>query len=86
MFDSAILWIIACQARLSMGFPKQEDKKMELPFPPPGDLSDPGFEPMAPTTSTGRFFATEPPIFYSHENSPKTFETSIVAPHDYIGR
>ena len=47
----AILWTTACQACLSMGFPRQEDKKIELPFPPPRDLSDPGFEPMAPTTS-----------------------------------
>jgi len=32
----------------------------ELPFPPPGDLPDPGIEPMCPALS-GRFFTTEPP-------------------------
>ena len=31
-----------------------------LPFPPPGDLPDPGIEPMSPAL-TGGFFTTEPP-------------------------
>ena len=30
-----------------------------LPFPPPGDLPDPGIEPMSPALAGG-FFATEP--------------------------
>ena len=37
----AILWTIACQAPLSMGFSKQEYWS-ELPFPFPGHLPDPG--------------------------------------------
>ena len=37
------LWTVAHQAPLSMGFPKQEYWS-GLPFPPPGDLSDPGIE------------------------------------------
>ena len=37
-------WSIACQAPLSMGFPKQEYWS-GLPFPSPGDLRDPGIEP-----------------------------------------
>ena len=34
-----------------------------LPFPPPGDLSDPGIEPEASASPAlaGRFFTTEPP-------------------------
>ena len=34
-----------------------------LPFPPPGDLRDPGLEPMSPESLAlaGRFFTTEPP-------------------------
>ena len=34
-----------------------------LPFPPPGDLPDPGTEPASPVApaSAGRFFTTEPP-------------------------
>ena len=30
-----------------------------LPFPPPGDLPDPGIEPASPTLAGG-FFTTEP--------------------------
>ena len=36
----------ACQAFLSMGFSKQEYWS-ELPCPPPGDLPDPGIEPVS---------------------------------------
>ena len=32
---------------LSMGFPRQEYWS-ELPFPPPGDIPDPGMEPISP--------------------------------------
>ena len=38
------LWTIVRQAPLSMGFSRQEYWS-ELPFPPPGDLPDPGTEP-----------------------------------------
>jgi len=38
------LWTIARQAPLSMGFSRQEYWS-GLPFPPPGDLPDPGMEP-----------------------------------------
>ena len=34
------LWTVACQAPLSMGFPRQECWS-GLPFPSPGDLPDP---------------------------------------------
>ena len=43
----ATLWIIACQAPLSMRFPRQEYWS-GLPFPSSGDLSDPGKEPAYP--------------------------------------
>ena len=41
-------WTAACQAPLPMEFPKQEYWS-GLPFPPPGDLPNPGTEP----TSSG---------------------------------
>ena len=41
-------WTVACQAPLSMGFSRQEYWS-GLPFPSPGDLPDPGIEPMSPT-------------------------------------
>ena len=40
MSDSATPWTVACQAPLSMGFPRQEYWS-GLPFPSPGDLLDP---------------------------------------------
>ena len=39
-------WTVACQAPLSMGFSRQEYGS-GLPCPPPGDLPDPGIEPMS---------------------------------------
>ena len=52
-------WTIAHQAPLSMGFSRQEYWS-GLPFPPPGDLPDPGIKPTSPTLAGG-FFTTEPP-------------------------
>ena len=55
-------WTMARQAPLSMGFPWQEYGN-GLPFPPPGDLPDPGVEPKSPVSPAlaGRFVTTEPP-------------------------
>ena len=53
----ATLWIVDCQAPLSMGFSRQE-KWSGLPCPPPGDLPDPGIEPasLGSLALAGRFF------------------------------
>ena len=40
-------WTVARQAPLFMGFPRQEYWS-GLPFPPPGDLPDPGIIPLSP--------------------------------------
>ena len=40
-------WTIACQVPLSMGFSRQEQWN-GLPFPPPGDLPNPGIKPVSP--------------------------------------
>ena len=42
-----------------MGFSSQEYWS-GFPFPPPGDLPDPGLEPMSPALAGG-FFTPEPP-------------------------
>ena len=42
-------WTIACQAPLSMEFSRQEYWS-GLPGPPPGDLPDPGTEPVSLTS------------------------------------
>ena len=44
----ATLWTVAYQAPLSMGFYRQEYCS-GLPFPPPGDLPNPGIKPKPPT-------------------------------------
>ena len=46
-------WTIALQS-LSMGFSRQEYWS-GLPCPPPGDLLDPGTEPVSPTLAGGFF-------------------------------
>ena len=55
-------WTVVHQPPLSMGFLRQEYWS-GLPFPPPGDLPDPGFKPASPVLfcTEGRFFTTEPP-------------------------
>ena len=59
MSDSATLWTIALQAPLSMGFSRQEYWS-GLPYPPPGDLPDPGIEPVSliSLALAGGFFTT----------------------------
>ena len=52
-------WIIACLAPLSMGCSRQEYQS-RLPFPTPGNLPNPGTEPMSLPSPplAGRFFTT----------------------------
>ena len=52
------LWTVAHQAPLSMEFSRQEYGSW-LPFPPPGDLPDPGIKlaSLASPTLAGGFFA-----------------------------
>ena len=59
MSVSAILWTVACQAPLSMGFSRHKCWS-GLPSPPPGDLPNPGVKPvclMSPALAGG-FFTT----------------------------
>ena len=56
-------WTVACKAPLFMGFPRQEYWS-GLPFPPSGDLPDPGIESSSPA-SAGIFF-----LPLSHQGSP----------------
>ena len=66
MFDSEILWTLACQAPLSMKFSRQEYWS-ELPFPSPGDLPDPGIEPRAPSLQADSLLSEPPgkPLVYN---------------------
>ena len=58
---SATARTLARQAPLSMGFSRQECWS-GLPFPPPGNLPDPGMEPASPVfpALAGGFLTTEP--------------------------
>ena len=47
-------WMVALQASLYMGFPRQQYWS-ELPFPSTGYLSNPGIEPTCPALAGGFF-------------------------------
>ena len=49
-------WNVTCQTPLSMGFSRQEYWS-GLPWPPPGDLPEPGIKPASPALAGG-FFTT----------------------------
>ena len=66
MSDSVTPWTVACQAPLSMGFPRQEYWS-GLPLPSPGDLPDPRVDPESPALQAD-CLPTEPPPIY--EKSP----------------
>ena len=55
------LWAVACQAPLSVRFPRQEYWS-GLPFPPPRDLHDRGITPACPVSPAlaGGFIAVPP--------------------------
>ena len=60
MLDSfATPWTVACQAPLSMGFPRQKYWSGLL-LPSPGDLSNPGSKPIS-LALEGGFSTTELP-------------------------
>ena len=68
--DSATPWTVACQTPLFITFPRQEYWS-GLPFPPPGDLPDPGIEPTSPALQ-----ADSLPL--SHQESPIGFQTPSI--------
>ena len=67
-------WTVARQAALSMEFSRQEYWS-GLPFPPPGDLPDPGIKPGSPALQTDSLL-TEPPGTYVRIDIPWSFIVS----------
>ena len=59
----ATLWTVTCEAPLSVGF----FSGGRLPFPPPGDLPDPGIKPTSPVSLALQ--ADSLPL--NHPGSPK---------------
>ena len=72
------LWTVAHQASLSMGFSKQEYWS-GLPCPPPGDLPDPGIEPVFHAASASQGDS----LLLSHLGSPYIFYMHIIMNYIY---
>ena len=73
---------VAPQAPPSMGFSRQEFWSV-LPFPSPGDLSDPGIEPRSPALQADAFTSEPPgnPLYSSVRFSSVTSHVRL-APHE----
>ena len=63
----ATLWTVAYQASPSMGFSRQKYWS-GLPFPSPGDLPDPGIEPMCPALQADYLPLSHLKISYNARN------------------
>ena len=63
MSDSAILWTVTHQAPIVHGDSPGKNTGGGLPFPPPGDLPDPGIKlaSLLFPALAGRVFTTAPP-------------------------
>ena len=73
MSDSfEIPWTEAHQALLSMGFFRQEYWR-GFPCPPPGDLSNPGIEPMSPPLQADSL-PTEPAYMWYYNDGYMEFK------------
>ena len=83
--DSATLWTAFPQALLSMGFLRQEYWS-GLPFPPPGDLPNPGIKPisLAAPTFAGGFFPIVPPGKSLEMNSGYFWVLLVFTSSDYL--
>ena len=64
-------WTAAHQALLSMGFSRQEYWS-GLPCPPPGDLPNPGIEPVSPALAGGFFTTTTTWEVWIRVGNPQT--------------
>ena len=67
-------WTVARQAPLSMGFSRQESWS-GLPSPLPGDLPDPGIEPVSPASPA----LQEDSLLVGHPGSQR-FDDPIASP------
>ena len=78
-------WAAARQAPLSMEFPRQEYWS-GLPFPPPGDLPNPGIKPisLAAPTFAGGFFPIVPPGKSLEMNSGYFWVLLVFTSSDYL--
>ena len=79
-------WTVAHQAPLFMGFSRQEYWS-GLPFPPPGNLLNPGIEPLSLVSpaSAGRFFTTAPPgKHWFHHQARNHRQRNSLSPESHL--
>ena len=69
----AMPWTIAHQVSLSMGFPRQENWS-GLPFPSPGDLTDPGIKPDLHCRRIFYLLSHQGSPFFFYDSRNKEFE------------
>ena len=67
----ATLWTVVHQSPLSVGFPRQEYWS-GLPFPPPQDFPDSGFEPMSPAVAGSSLKPPGKPLHHLEWNDEAT--------------
>ena len=72
----ATLWTVAHQAPQSMRFSRQEYWS-GLPFPSPGDLSNPGIEPRSPALQADALTSELPVAKILPEHKPSFFQCFI---------
>ena len=76
-------WTITHQAPLYIGFLRQEDWS-GLPFPSPGDLSDPGFKPTSPALA-GSFFTTREEFHMRRaKDNPRCHQLPVTLKCNYL--
>ena len=71
-------WTVACQAPLSMGFSRQEYWS-RLPFPSPGNLSNPGIEPRSSALQADTLTSEPPGKPKSSSNYLKKGKVNLIA-------
>ena len=71
-----ILWTAAHQAPLSTGFSRQEYWS-KLPCPPPGDLPNPGIEPVSLVSGIGRCV-----LYHQHHQGSLPWSLLLFLPKD----
>ena len=69
-------WTVAYQAPPSMGFSRQEYWR-GLPFPSPGDLTDPGIKPRSPALQADTLLSESPGFHYISFKKKRTVDQSL---------
>ena len=77
-------WTVAHQAPPSMGFSRQEYWS-GLPFPSPGDLPDPGIEPVSPALQADALPSEPPRKSIPHSQGGEASDKTLTFVRNTIG-